>query len=166
MEPAPFSVVLTTPARCPSLCKCPPPRSPGSCWGRRESELCTAGSEPRWWGQKRSRSCFLDPSSSVNHLLTWWPHLLTFQGHPILRCVLPSFRTSSQARPALARGPNGAVLLVVYVWVLGWVCCSGSCQPLWWWVTFFSSWLCIFWFMTFKSMCIRCFACFPTSRLT
>lgn len=79
----------------------------------------------------------LDPFSSVNNLLTWRPHLPTLQGHPILCCVLPSFCTSSRARPALTRGPSGALLLVVYVWMLGWMCRSGSRQPLRWWVPFF-----------------------------
>lgn len=76
--------------------------------------------------------------SSVSSLLTWLAWLFTFQGYPIFRCVLPPVCTSSQAWSAFAWGSNGAVLLVVHVWMLGWMCGSCSCESLWWWAPFFA----------------------------
>lgn len=77
--------------------------------------------------------------SFQSSVLTWRAHLLTFQRHPLLCCVLPSVRTSSQAWSAFTRGPDGAVLLVVSVRMLGWMCGSCSRQSLRWWVPFLPS---------------------------
>lgn len=76
----------------------------------------------------------------LRSIFSHWPleHaflLLFFQGHPILCCVLSSFCTSAPTWPTFFWRPICAFLLVLYVWLLGWMHCCCVCQPLWWWVT-------------------------------
>lgn len=86
----------------------------------------------RWDGSRCS--LFFDSFSSSQSLNVIFL-LLSFQGHPILCCVLPSFCTSAPARPALIWRPVRALLLVLHVWLHGRMrrCCDG--QPMWRWGT-------------------------------
>lgn len=137
--PVLFLAVPTTPALHLKSCECPPHRSPESCWGPKESKDCTGDSEQHWWGENESRAWFCSTG------FTWFDSfyievvnmhvLLHFQGHPILRRVLPSFCTSAPSRPAFPWRPCCALLLVLHVWMPSWLHCCCHCQPFWRWVT-------------------------------
>lgn len=61
--------------------------------------------------------------------------ILSFQGHPVLCCVLSSFCTCAPAWPAFIWRPIRPFLLVLFVWLLGWIHRRCGCQSLWWWET-------------------------------